>query len=88
MAQIKRDVSIIIGICSLVLVMILGLITDARPEIILMRAFLSLSASIIFSFLLGSIIEKFTNKAQSSLPDQKNTKANKFNRKSDNVSAK
>jgi hypothetical protein len=67
MGQIKRDISIIISICALTLSMIMGLAIDARPEIILIRAFLSLFVSAIFIFLLGSIIEKFSKNPQNSL---------------------
>ena len=71
MLQIKRDVILIVGICSVILAMLLGLAFNARLEIILIRTFLGLSSSLIISYILVSAIEKFFYGDQEVPQDQK-----------------
>ena len=88
MAPIKRDVIIIAGICSVILAMIFGLVADARLEIILIRTFLSLSASLILSFILVSAIEKFFHRDQEVPQNQKMKESEDFNKVNNDSKAK
>ena len=88
MAPIKRDVIIIAGICSVILAMLFGLVANARPEIILIRAFLSLSASLIISFILMSAIEKFFHRDQEVPQGQKMGKSEEIKKVNSDSKAK
>lgn len=88
MAPIKRDVIVIAGICSVILAMLLGLIANARLEIILIRTFLSLSASLIISFILVSAIEKFFHRDQEMSQNQKMGESEDVNRVNNDPKAK
>lgn len=79
MIQIKSNIIIIIGIFSVVLSMIIGLLENIRPETILIRTFLGLLASVILSFFGISMIEKFIHEDQTLLQKPKESDKEKDN---------
>jgi len=61
--EIKRDVSIYVGIWSILLSMSAGLAMDVRPIIILERTFISFAGSVLLGYFVGTLVEGYIKRA-------------------------
>jgi hypothetical protein len=68
--MIKRDISVITGLLSVIVCMILGLTGDARPMTILFRTFVCFALSVILSLLVVTAVEKCTQRHSPSLQQE------------------
>ena len=58
-SKIRRSISIKLGILSITLCLIIGLVMDMRPLVILERAFISYIASAMLGYIIVSAMGRF-----------------------------
>ncbi len=67
----KRSIILFICLCSIIIVMSSGLLFDFRFITLLKRIFFSTIIAIMFGFLLGIIIEKYSTNTEPTTQENK-----------------